>query len=171
LDRETQGRLLPVGSRAGVNFEAHGSESSRPNRKHSLTVLTLVHRFNSFSITSARKVYALSAKSRASCNGCRTPTSLSNSKKARSGADTSGASTCRNVLRTQDIHDHRQATDFVRTQIAKNLEHRLASRGRATRGKTLTAENQLPSTEVSPARIKELELSAHHPPAPRADPL
>ena len=77
----------------------------------------------------------------------------------------------RDVLRTQDIHDHRQATDFVRTQIAKNLEHRLASRRGATKGKTLTAENQLPSTQVSPARIQELELSAHRPPSPRADPL
>jgi hypothetical protein len=75
LDRETQVRLLPVGSRAGDNFEAHGSESSRPNRKQSRTVLTLEHRFSKSSSTSVRKVYMLSANSRASCRGCRTPTS------------------------------------------------------------------------------------------------
>jgi phospholipase C len=77
----------------------------------------------------------------------------------------------RDVLRTQDIHDHRQATDFIRTQIAKNLEHRLASGGRMKKGSKLTAENQLPSTTVSPARIKELEQSFRRPPTPRADPL
>jgi phospholipase C len=77
----------------------------------------------------------------------------------------------RNILRTQDIQDHRQATDFIRTQIAKNLEHRIASKSGPKRQTTLTAENQLPSTHVSPARIHELEQSAHHPQRHPADPL
>ena len=41
-ERDTQRRSLPVGNWAGSSFAAHGSVSSRPNCRHSRTVLTLV---------------------------------------------------------------------------------------------------------------------------------
>jgi phospholipase C len=69
----------------------------------------------------------------------------------------------RNPLRTRDIQDLAHAGDFVRTQISKHLEHRFASGGRPRLGAKLTAENQLPSTSVSPARIAELARSAPKP--------
>jgi phospholipase C len=62
----------------------------------------------------------------------------------------------RSTLRTRDIQDPRQATDFMRTQIAKHLEHRSASGGRPRVAAMLRADRQLPSTSVSPARIREL---------------
>jgi hypothetical protein len=65
----------------------------------------------------------------------------------------------RNELRTQDIQDPAQAKQFIRTQVAKHLEHQLASRGQGKLGATLTASNQLPSTAISPARIAELKRS------------
>jgi hypothetical protein len=66
----------------------------------------------------------------------------------------------RDPMRTRDIQDLAHAGDFVRTQISKHLEHRFASGGRARLAATLSAENQLPSTCVSPARIAELARSA-----------
>jgi phospholipase C len=66
----------------------------------------------------------------------------------------------RNDLRTRDIQDLAHAGDFVRTQVSKHLEHRFASGGRARLAAKLTAENQLPSDSVSPARITELAQSA-----------
>jgi len=65
----------------------------------------------------------------------------------------------RSDLRTRDIQDPAQATHFMRTQVAKHLEHRLASGGRARVAAEITAPNQLPSTSVSPARIAELASS------------
>jgi len=64
----------------------------------------------------------------------------------------------RNELRTQDIQDPLQAKQFMRTQIAKRLEHSIASRGRRGRG-AMSANNQPPSPNVSPARIAELKRS------------
>lgn len=64
----------------------------------------------------------------------------------------------RNELRTQDIQDPLQAKEFMRTQIAKRLEHSIASRRRRGRG-VMSANNQPPSTDVSPARIAELRRS------------
>jgi phospholipase C len=66
----------------------------------------------------------------------------------------------RNRQRTDDIQDPAQARDFMRTQLAKNLEHRLAARGDPGRGARMSAENQPASITVSPARITELEQSA-----------
>jgi phospholipase C len=63
----------------------------------------------------------------------------------------------RNELRTQDIQDPQQAKQFMRTQVAKRLEHAIAARGRP-RG-SMSASNQLPSTSVSAARIQELHRS------------
>jgi hypothetical protein len=63
-------------------------------------------------------------------------------------------------LRTQDIQDPAQAKHFIRTPVAKHLEHQLASGGRGKVGSKLTASNQLPSTAVSPARIAELKRSS-----------
>jgi phospholipase C len=71
-----------------------------------------------------------------------------------------------NTSRTEDIQDPAHAKQFVHVQIAKRLEHNLASRG--VRGKlpTASAYNQLPSTTVSSARIAELRRPAA-PPGPR----
>jgi phospholipase C len=65
----------------------------------------------------------------------------------------------RNVLRTQDIQDPAHAKEFVRTQIAKHLEHYFASQGRPLLASRLHAANQLPSSAVSPSRIVELQGS------------
>jgi hypothetical protein len=61
-----------------------------------------------------------------------------------------------NVLRTQDIQDPAQAKNFIRTQVAKNLEHQIAARGQ-TKPSNMTAPDQLPTTSVSSARIAELQ--------------
>ncbi len=66
--------------------------------------------------------------------------------------------------RTRDIRDPAQAKQFVRTQMAKRLEHNLASRGRAAALPTASAYNELPSPMVSPARIAELRRPAEPPP-------
>jgi phospholipase C len=65
----------------------------------------------------------------------------------------------RNTLRTKDIQDPAQAKEFMRTQIAKHLEHFFASGGRRTLAAKLSAENQIPSTTISAARIAELRAS------------
>lgn len=91
VERDTQGRLLPVGSFLGSSLAAHGKESSRLSCKQRRTVLTLVQDVKRSRNTSARKLYVLSMSSRASCKGWRTPTSLSSSSKPRSGDDTRGA--------------------------------------------------------------------------------
>ena len=64
----------------------------------------------------------------------------------------------RNELRTQDIQDPMQAKQFMRTQVAKRLEHSLAASGRRGRG-VMSATGQPPSTCVSPSRIAELRRS------------
>jgi hypothetical protein len=69
----------------------------------------------------------------------------------------------RNDLRTRDIQDTAQATQFMRTQAAKHLEHRFASGGRNRVAASLTASRQLPSTSVSQARIVELRDSQVQP--------
>lgn len=69
----------------------------------------------------------------------------------------------RNTLRTKDIHDPGQAKEFMRTQIAKHLEHYFASGGKRTVAATLSADNQFPSTNVSPSRVAELRGSRKHP--------
>jgi phospholipase C len=66
----------------------------------------------------------------------------------------------RNPLRTKDIQDPAQAKQFMRTQIAKHLEHFFAANGRAPLAARLSAENQFPSTTISPSRIVELRGSA-----------
>lgn len=66
----------------------------------------------------------------------------------------------RNPLRTQDIQDRAQATQFMRTQIAKHLEHRFAAGRQPDLADRLRAPNQLPTTTVSAARIAELRSSA-----------
>jgi phospholipase C len=65
----------------------------------------------------------------------------------------------RSVLRTQDIQDPVQAKNFIRTQVSKHLEHKIAARGRKKKASNMTASNQLPSTAVSSARIAELQRS------------
>jgi phospholipase C len=65
----------------------------------------------------------------------------------------------RSTLRTQDIQDPAQAQAFMRTQLAKSLEHRLAAKGDPNVGAKLSADNQPASTTVSPARIVELAQS------------
>jgi phospholipase C len=63
--------------------------------------------------------------------------------------------------RTQDIRDPAQAKQFVRVQMAKRLEHNIASGGEAL--PTASAYNELPSPMVSPARIAELRRPARPP--------
>jgi phospholipase C len=65
--------------------------------------------------------------------------------------------------RTRDIRDPAQAKQFVRTQMAKRLEHNLASRGHVGKLPTASAYNELPSPTVSPARIAELRRPAEPP--------
>jgi phospholipase C len=65
----------------------------------------------------------------------------------------------RNTLRTMDIQDPAQAKQFMRTQISKHLEHFFASNGRPQLASKLSADNQLPSSAVSPSRISELRHS------------
>ncbi|WP_161974643.1 alkaline phosphatase family protein [Piscinibacter terrae] len=65
----------------------------------------------------------------------------------------------RNTLRTRDIRDPAHAAEFVRTQVAKNLEHYFASGGKSAVGKGLSADNQAASANVSSSRIDELKAS------------
>jgi hypothetical protein len=69
----------------------------------------------------------------------------------------------RNTKRTQDIQDPAQAKQFIRVQVAKRLEHNLASKGRRGKPPTASAYNQLPASTVSPARIAELRRPAKPP--------
>jgi phospholipase C len=69
----------------------------------------------------------------------------------------------RNTLRTKDIQDPAQAKQFMRTQIAKHLEHYFASNGRRQMAAKLSTEDQLPSSTISPSRISELRASARRP--------
>jgi len=62
----------------------------------------------------------------------------------------------RNVLRTRDIQDHKQARAFIRTQIAKHLEHSFAWKGRAKPAREPSADNQPAMPQVSSSRIAEL---------------
>jgi len=62
----------------------------------------------------------------------------------------------RSELRTRDIQDPEHAKQFMRTQVAKHLEHYFASAGRPEIGSKAHAGHQLPSTTISPARIAEL---------------
>lgn len=70
----------------------------------------------------------------------------------------------RNTLRTQDIQDPVQAKQFMRTQVAKHLEHYLASKGQPGVAAELRTEDTLPSSTISPARISELRRSPNRPP-------
>jgi len=70
----------------------------------------------------------------------------------------------RNTLRTQDIQDPSQAKAFMRTQVAKHLEHYFASRGRRALAAKLSADDQLPSTTISASRISELRGSSKRKP-------
>jgi phospholipase C len=69
----------------------------------------------------------------------------------------------RNTLRTQDIQDAGQATHFIRTQVAKHLEHYFASKGKPATAAKLTTEDQVASPAVSPSRIAELRRSPKRP--------
>ena len=62
----------------------------------------------------------------------------------------------RNIARVADIHDPGQAKQFVKTQVAKRLEHHLASKGSTAKSQKMRAPNQLPGATVSPARVAEL---------------
>ena len=64
----------------------------------------------------------------------------------------------RNVMRTHDIVDSQQAGQFVRTQVAKHLEHHFASGGQNA-GATLSTRAQVATAVVSSARIAELKMS------------
>src|SRR5690606_29155241 len=92
FERPTQRLSLLVGRRSGSSLAAQGSPKSRPRVRQSLTVLTCLHCASSSCRTAARSDVAPSRTSRASWSGWRTPTSLSNSKTALSGSDTSGPS-------------------------------------------------------------------------------
>jgi len=70
----------------------------------------------------------------------------------------------RNTLRTKDIQDPMQAKQFMRTQIAKHLEHYFASGGKPALANQLTTEDAVASTSVSPARIAELKRSPRRKP-------
>ena len=72
----------------------------------------------------------------------------------------------RNTLRTKDIQDPVQAKQFMRTQIAKRLEHYFASKGQPKLADKLSADSQPPSTTISPSRISELRASPKRPPKP-----
>lgn len=65
----------------------------------------------------------------------------------------------RNVLRTRDIHDPQHAKQFIRTQVAKSLEHYFASGGDNKIAESLSADNQPAATSVSASRIDELRSS------------
>jgi phospholipase C len=65
----------------------------------------------------------------------------------------------RNTLRTKDINDPVQATDFVRTQQSKHLEHFFAANGNKRVAANLSADDQAAVPMVSPARIAELRAS------------
>jgi len=60
-------------------------------------------------------------------------------------------------LRTRDIQDPEQAKQFMRTQVAKHLEHYFASGGKPAAGSGMRAPNQAPASMISPARIAELQ--------------
>jgi len=70
----------------------------------------------------------------------------------------------RSTLRTQDIQDPAQAKQFMRTQIAKHLEHYFAANGKQKLAATLSTEDQVASTTISPSRISELRRSPKRPP-------
>ena len=65
----------------------------------------------------------------------------------------------RKAARTQDIQDPAQAKQFIRTQVAKQLEHRIASGGQPGLAARMRAPNQPPAEAVSAARIAELARS------------
>lgn len=65
----------------------------------------------------------------------------------------------RNTLRTRDIQDPQHAKQFVRTQVAKHLEHYFASGGDNKTAEHLSADNQPATTSVSASRIDELKSS------------
>jgi phospholipase C len=69
----------------------------------------------------------------------------------------------RQTLRTKDIQDPAQAKQFMRTQIAKHLEHYFASKGQAGPASKLSADDQVPSSTISPSRIAELRNSPKQP--------
>lgn len=64
-----------------------------------------------------------------------------------------------NAMRTRDIRDPLQAKQFVRTQVAKHLEHYFASGGNSNVAASLSADNQPAGLAVSPARVDELRAS------------
>jgi hypothetical protein len=76
----------------------------------------------------------------------------------------------RNTLRTKDIQDPMQAKQFMRTQIAKHLEHYFASKGQPKLAEKLSTDSQTPSTSISPSRISELRASPTRPPKPQVRP-
>ena len=69
----------------------------------------------------------------------------------------------RNTLRTKDIHDQAHATQFIRTQNAKHLEHFFAAKGSPQEADKLSTEDQPASPQVSPSRISELRHSPGRP--------
>jgi len=70
----------------------------------------------------------------------------------------------RSELRTMDIQDPVHAKQFMRTQIAKHLEHYFASGGKEKQAAALSTEDQGASSTISPARIAELRDSPHRKP-------
>jgi phospholipase C len=70
----------------------------------------------------------------------------------------------RTDMRTKDIHDPVQASQFVRTQNAKHLEHYFAANGSAKVAARLSTEDQPAAPTLSPARIAELRTSTRRRP-------
>ncbi|MGG1947465.1 alkaline phosphatase family protein [Trinickia sp. NRRL B-1857] len=76
----------------------------------------------------------------------------------------------RNALRTRDIQDPQHARQFVRTQVAKHLEHYFASGGNSESAGRLSADNQPATPSVSASRIDELRSSKGKPTEPAIRP-
>lgn len=72
----------------------------------------------------------------------------------------------RDIARTEDIRDPAEARRFMQVQVAKRLEHNIASNWGANPLPTDSAYRELPGPTVSPARIAELRRPAS-PPGPR----
>jgi len=69
----------------------------------------------------------------------------------------------RNELRTHDINDSQEAGNFIRTQIAKHIEHLTAAKGSTPAAAKMSAHNIEATSAISPARIVELRNSSGKP--------
>jgi len=69
----------------------------------------------------------------------------------------------RTADRVEDIRDPALGRQFIRTQVAKRIEHKIAARGLRGKLPTASAYRELPGPVVSPARIAELRRKADPP--------